>query len=310
VEDSDVVEQVEAFEEAEAHGFSAGVLRRLELDPRWCTPSSRAATSWPAPCACRALPDAPLDAERAAIARAVLVGFPDRVGKRRDAGRPAVVFAGGGSGELAPESVVREAEFMVCVDARRQQQRTVIERASAIDAEDLLDAFPRARRELRGDALRRAARAGGADQRAALRRPGHRPERAAGRVRGRGGRHVGARGARGGPAALREHGRAPRRSTHRVAFARAHGVATPAIDDARIIEALRVLCEGRRSFADLKALALLPTLLGMLDQATRRALDTVAPETVSLPGPRARARELRGRARRRGSSPACRTSSA
>ena len=139
VEDSDVIEQVEAFEEAEAHGFSAGALRRLELDQALVHTVKQSRDQLARALRLPRSPEAPLDAEKAALTRAVLVGFPDRVGKRRDAGRHAIVFAGGGSGELSPESVVREAEFMVCVDARRQQQRTIIERASAIDAEDLLD---------------------------------------------------------------------------------------------------------------------------------------------------------------------------
>lgn len=283
VEDSDVIEQVEAFEEAEAHGFSAGVLRRLELDAALVHTVKQSRDQLARALRLPRSPEAPLDDEKAAITRAVLVGFPDRVGKRRDAGRPAVVFAGGGSGELSPDSVVREAEFMVCVDARRQQQRTIIERASAIDAEDLLDAFPDSVVsfvETRFDARREQV-----EQWSGLRYDGLVIDQSARRdVSGDEVADTLARAALAAGLQRFVDMDELQALTHRVAFARAHGVATPAIDEARTIEALRVLCEGRRTFADLRSLALIPTLLGMLDGPTRKALDTVAPETVSLPG--------------------------
>lgn len=283
VEDSDVVEQLEAFEEAEAHGFSAGVLRRLELDPALVHTVRQSRDQLARALRLPRAPDASLDDERAALARAVLVGFPDRVGKRREAGRPAVVFAGGGSGELSPESVVREAAFMVCVDARRQGPRTVIERASAIDAEDLLDAFPERVEsyvETRFDARREQV-----EQVAGLRYDGLVLDESV--RRDPTGDEVAETLARAAlTAGLHRFVDMDALTAlqHRVQFARGHGVDTPAVDDARVEEALRLLCTGRRTFADLKALPLVPTLLGMLPPAARRALDQVAPETVSLPG--------------------------
>jgi ATP-dependent helicase HrpB len=283
VEDSDLVEQLEAFEEAEAHGFSGGTLRRLELDGAQVQTVRKSRDQLARALRLPRSPDASLDDERAALARAVLVGFPDRVGKRREAGRPAVVFAGGGSGELSDASAVREAEFMVCVDVRRQGQRTVIERASAIDAEDLLDAFPdrvQSYVDTRFDTKREAVeqvsglRYDGLVLDESVRRDGQGEEVA----------DCLARAALG--AGLHRFVDMDELTLfqHRVAFARKHGVDTPLVDDERIVQALRVLCWGRRTFADLKSLALLPTLLGMLDPATRKAFESVAPETVSLPG--------------------------
>ena len=77
---------------------------------------------------------------------AILTAFPDRVGKRRAARSPEIVFAGGGSGTLAQSSAVIDAELMVAVDvaetgARGQASRVQIRRASAIDPSWLLDLY-------------------------------------------------------------------------------------------------------------------------------------------------------------------------
>lgn len=86
----------------------------------------------------------------------ILTGYPDRVGRRREAAgkgddRIEVLLAGGGQAVLSPESVVRKAEFMVAVDAderrlvetgrRRSAAGVVIRRASAIKADWLLDLY-------------------------------------------------------------------------------------------------------------------------------------------------------------------------
>ncbi len=76
-----------------------------------------------------------------ALQIATLAGYPDRVGRRRRPGSAEVVFAGGGSAELAATSVVIEAEFLVAVDARERDRgaQAVIHRASAIEPDWLLD---------------------------------------------------------------------------------------------------------------------------------------------------------------------------
>ncbi len=77
---------------------------------------------------------------------AILTAYPDRVGKRRAPRSSDVVFAGGGSGVLAPSSSVIEPELLVAVDvaetgARGQQTRVHIRRASGIEAAWLLDLY-------------------------------------------------------------------------------------------------------------------------------------------------------------------------
>jgi len=51
--------------------------------------------------------------------RAVLSGYPDRVAQRREAGSPQVKLASGAGAVIAPESGVREGEFLVAIDVSR-----------------------------------------------------------------------------------------------------------------------------------------------------------------------------------------------
>jgi ATP-dependent helicase HrpB len=74
----------------------------------------------------------------------------------------------------------------------------------------------------------------------------------------------------------------------RIAFAAAHapeaGLAAP--DEAGLLEALRDLCAGRRSFAELREADLPGALLARQDPRARGALERLAPERVTLPGGR------------------------
>ncbi|HSD90907.1 MAG TPA: ATP-dependent helicase HrpB, partial [Kofleriaceae bacterium] len=77
---------------------------------------------------------------------AILTAYPDRVGRRRAPKSSEIVFAGGGSGSLAPSSAVIEPELLVAVDvaetgARGQATRVQIRRASGIEASWLLDLY-------------------------------------------------------------------------------------------------------------------------------------------------------------------------
>jgi ATP-dependent helicase HrpB len=89
----------------------------------------------------------------AALRLALLAAFPDRVGKRRRAGEGEVVLSGGGSAELARESVVRDAPLLVAVEVEERRtgtsRRTLVRTASAIEADWLLDLCPDALREER-----------------------------------------------------------------------------------------------------------------------------------------------------------------
>lgn len=54
--------------------------------------------------------------------RAILAGYPDRVARRRVPGSPDVLLASGTGATMAPESGVREGEFLVALDVSRNPQ--------------------------------------------------------------------------------------------------------------------------------------------------------------------------------------------
>ena len=93
----------------------------------------------------------PADRE-AAMLRLILVAYPDRVARRRVAGGDAAAIVGGGGVKLAAESVVRQAEFFVALDAREDHRSTsreaLVRIASAVRVEWLEEMFPQSiRRE-------------------------------------------------------------------------------------------------------------------------------------------------------------------
>jgi ATP-dependent helicase HrpB len=143
---SDLIDDLDALYTARQHGLRPDRLRRDGLDPYTAGAVDRVARQL-----ARAARDArPAPAGDDAIDRelqlAILTGFPDRVGKRRAPRGAEIVFAGGGSGALAPSSAVIDAELLVAVDvadtgARGQASKVQIRRASAIEASWLLDLY-------------------------------------------------------------------------------------------------------------------------------------------------------------------------
>lgn len=138
---SDLLALLDLFEDAEAAGFAEGELRRLGLDAGSIRAVARARDQV-ARLLGRPRPG-PLEREEPHLLRAILTAFPDRVGRRRAAKAAEVVLAGGGSGRLAPLSVVAAAEFLVAVEAEETRGRgRLIRLASAIDPAWLIDLFP------------------------------------------------------------------------------------------------------------------------------------------------------------------------
>jgi len=78
------------------------------------------------------------------------------------------------------------------------------------------------------------------------------------------------------------------RLSARLAFGAKHapesGLTAPSEEE--LAAALRELCEGRRSFADLRDADLPGALLGRIDPKARGLLERLAPERVTLPGGR------------------------
>jgi ATP-dependent helicase HrpB len=137
--DSDLLVRLDQYLEAETHRFAAGALRASGLDPGALVQARRAFASLfkGTPPNTEAGPEAEL-----LLRKALLHAFPDRVGR---VGGFTVALVGGAGAALDPECRVRRAEFLLALDAEGGGTgRTRITLASAVDAEWLLEAFPRA----------------------------------------------------------------------------------------------------------------------------------------------------------------------
>jgi len=148
---SDLIDDLDAFLDARAGGLRPDRLRRDNLDIATAFAVDRAAKQLERIVDMSKRPppdDAAMDRE---LQIAILAAYPDRVGKRRAPRSNEIIFAGGGSGTLAPSSSVIDPELVVAVDvaetgARGQAQRgpasrVQIRRASGIDASWLLDLY-------------------------------------------------------------------------------------------------------------------------------------------------------------------------
>ena len=73
------------------------------------------------------------------LRRALLAGYIDRVARRVRPRSAALALAGGGTAELSPQSVVRDAPLMIAVDAEERAGAALVRMASAIEPEWLLE---------------------------------------------------------------------------------------------------------------------------------------------------------------------------
>jgi ATP-dependent helicase HrpB len=90
-------------------------------------------------------PPAAVEDTEAQLRKLILYAYPDRVCRRRGAADRAVMVGGGGI-KLGPDSIVRQSDFFVAVDARQDERSTAREAfvriASAIDVAWLEELFP------------------------------------------------------------------------------------------------------------------------------------------------------------------------
>jgi ATP-dependent helicase HrpB len=228
---------------------------------------------------------------------ATLAAFPDRVGRRRAPGSDEMVLVGGGSARLDRASVVRDATLLVALDAeeRKGDRRATgggrsevrVRIASAVTQEMLLDLTPDSLRYAEEVTWHEAAERIDSVERLLFedlvleetRSKRADPAKVAALLF----EHASASGAR----AFTEEGALDRLAA-RIAFTADHapesGLTAPTEDD--FAGALRDLCEGRRSFAELRDADLPGAFLARLEPSRRGLVDRLAPERVTLPGGR------------------------
>ncbi len=279
VGESDLLARIEAFE-AVAHGgpLNASRIRSHDLDVGAVMSAERARKDIE-----RALPraeHASKEDEETALRLAALAAFPDRVAKRRRPSGAEIVLSGGGSAELDERSVVKEASFLVALEAEDRGARRVVRVASAIEPEWLLELFEDRvveRDELHFDEDReRVVRRTGLaydglvlDESVDTSPSGDDVSRLLAQVllrRGFGARDEGAI-----------------RLMRRVAFAAKHDARIATLSPSDVEAALAAMCEGRCSLAELRGETLDGALRARLG-GSMPMIDRLAPEHVAIPG--------------------------
>jgi ATP-dependent helicase HrpB len=314
---SDLLELLDLFTEAEAQGFAAERLRALDLEPNGVRAVERVSRQLRR---LLRLPNSKAgggglsDEKETQLLISILAGYPDRVARRRvkaseHGASIELLLSGGGTAELAPESVVRDSEFVVAVDAEERGDaprttaraaKTVVRLASRVEPDWLLDLFPdalaektEARWNAQGERVELLRRLTYdqlvVDEWRAPRAEGEEVTRAL------------AEAALGvGPQAFADP-EETERFLARVEFvARTFPEAgLPVLNDEDVRVGLAELCEGRRSFAELREAArgggLVEALRRRLTPEQTRLLAQMAPERVALArGRQARVRYERG----------------
>jgi ATP-dependent helicase HrpB len=287
----DVLELMARYAEAEAVNFRADGVRRAGLDVLRVQAVAQSVRKLSAHLRHRAPSPSTPDETDDAVRRAILSGFPDRVGKRRRAGQPDLVLSQGGSAKLSETSVVHGGDLVVAVAADPQgsggRSPSAVRLATAIEANWLLEDYGthiEMRDELcwNPDAERVERREGMAfgalllDEARSVAPPS--PEAA--RLLFEAAK---ARGLFQGLASDKLSSLVARVTLLREHFPEA-GLPEPGsgIDDA----AAERLCQGRVSFADLRGLDPALELRQALGPAGERLLATEAPDTFLLPGGR------------------------
>ncbi|MBI5510470.1 MAG: ATP-dependent helicase HrpB [Deltaproteobacteria bacterium] len=224
----------------------------------------------------------------AALGLAVLAGYPDRVARRRDGhGRPELLLAGGGSAVLDPSSVVQDSEWMVAVEAEvRERERgraPKVRLASAIEPEWLLELCADRVRDSREVVWNEKAERVEVATRLTYEELVLDESRNAAVTDVEATPLLVERALAAGPA-LFAGAEAIEAFRVRVDLLRQHApeLELRAIDAGLVQAALAALCAGRRSFAELRAVGLMPAIAAQLSPAQLQALDRLAPREITL----------------------------
>jgi len=122
--DSDLLARLDQFQAP--HGADPGALRQARM-------------------AFKALGGGPLEADEDSLLRALLAAYPDRVA--RIGGNGTCTLIGGGGARLAPQCRVRRAEWILALEAEAKGGQVLVQAASRVEPDWLMDAFPEAVRD-------------------------------------------------------------------------------------------------------------------------------------------------------------------
>lgn len=295
---SDVLESLEIFREAQRKELSPSALRSLELDIGAVQAVDRVQKSL-----ARSLRGGGGASTRSAVRdpdqpllMALLAGYPDRVAKRRategERASELVICSGGGMAKLSETSVVRDAPFLVALDAEERttgaRSGTVVRVASRVEPEWLIDLFADRVKEVSEVAWNaEAERVDGfsrlvyedlvVDESRMAQLDGEKVARLLyEQAMSKGARYFAEEGAVDNLLA---------RVKVVAEAAPKEGISLLGEEDVQA--AFLEMCQGRRSFKDLREASLVETLLSRLPGSARAALDRLAPSHVKLPGGRA-----------------------
>lgn len=281
---SDAIERLEALCAAEASGLSRSSLTSYDLDPRGAQAALKLRDQIVRAVDRLRLGDAAYAPDPdVALCRAVLAGYPDRVGKRRKKGGAEIVLAAGGSVKLAETSVVRDAPLVTCVEAEEARGGAICRIASMIEPEWLLELFPERVtdfRDFRFDIEKERIELVSGLAYDGLPIDESRRDAAG---------EPGAAEALAKEALARDLGRFVDRDRLaqlrlRAQLARKADPTLASFDEDEVRIAITQACEGRRSLAELEKADVLAMMESSLSHRDRMRLDELAPTTVTLPG--------------------------
>jgi ATP-dependent helicase HrpB len=285
-ERSDLLAMLDRFREAEDSRFSAHALRAIDLDPGATFAVDRARKQLARAGRSSASPEYGRNTDDDLL-KCVLAGYPDRVARRlRPQGR-AIALAGGGTAELTESSVVRDAEWLIAVDGEDRRPgssgATLIRTASAIEPEWLIELFTDRIEEGTTITFVRASERVDASSRMTYdglvldeSPAGAVDERAIAKVLADAALAKGLKAFTPDPDAFDAY-------LARARFAHTVDASIPLLDDAELRELMVMMCEGHRSFQELRDASLLDTLRAQLGSVHTARISALAPERITLP---------------------------
>jgi ATP-dependent helicase HrpB len=221
------------------------------------------------------------------LRRLLLLAYPDRVCRRRESDPSAATMVGGSGLRLDPSSTVRDGEFFLAIDARRDDRspaaQAIVRIASRIELTWLAETFPdlvHTDRELIYDEATRRVITRATTRFIDLAVKTHTDSNVEPHLAG----PILAAALRPTASSLFADDESSASLIARIAFLREHMPEHPwpALSEDQLPEILDQACQGCRSLAEVQG-RLADALRNSLPHALSRLLDTQAPTTIQVP---------------------------